>query len=279
MVFCIVMKERVKNIGGGIIRKMLKYPKTTLAAAALTGFVSTIELPKDVPGGESTVPMTTSAQTDEGDASMEKPLWRQDINAFKVNKTKQEIVELRARIGQLQIKAIAKTPKGYKELCNSMENNARICKDSAQPRKTIPLTYERFETLQQIDQTVNSAIKGTSDKILYGTKEKWVIDALERGAGDCEDYALAKWRILVNNGFPPRALLMAIVENETGLGHAVLVVRTNIGDLILDNLIKVPTAGDKRIGNIWTLNGTKEYGYTFHIMQDPDHLPQWNYVE
>jgi predicted transglutaminase-like cysteine proteinase len=58
----------------------------------------------------------------------------------------------------------------------------------------------------------------------------------DTGAGDCEDYALEKRRALIELGWPPRALRFGVATSpETGR-HAVLVVRTDKGDLVLDNL-------------------------------------------
>jgi predicted transglutaminase-like cysteine proteinase len=57
----------------------------------------------------------------------------------------------------------------------------------------------------------------------------------EHGYGDCEDYQLLKRRKLVEAGYPHRALRMTVVIDEEGAGHAVMMVRTNRGDFILDN--------------------------------------------
>ena len=54
------------------------------------------------------------------------------------------------------------------------------------------------------------------------------------GYGDCEDYQFLKRKLLVEAGLPRRALLMTVVIDEKGEGHAVLMARTR-GDLILDN--------------------------------------------
>jgi predicted transglutaminase-like cysteine proteinase len=53
--------------------------------------------------------------------------------------------------------------------------------------------------------------------------------------GDCEDYALLKRQILMTRGWPKSALLMTVVRDENGDGHAVLTVRTSEGDFIADN--------------------------------------------
>ena len=54
--------------------------------------------------------------------------------------------------------------------------------------------------------------------------------------GDCEDYVLLKRQTLMRRGWPASALLVTVVRRKNGDGHAVLTVRTNRGDFILDNL-------------------------------------------
>jgi predicted transglutaminase-like cysteine proteinase len=55
-------------------------------------------------------------------------------------------------------------------------------------------------------------------------------------SGDCKDYALTKRSLLDGIGFPTAATLIATARETNGQMHAVLVVRTDQGDLILDNL-------------------------------------------
>ena len=56
------------------------------------------------------------------------------------------------------------------------------------------------------------------------------------GKGDCKIYALYKRKLLIESGFPRQALLMTIVRDLQGEGHAILTVKTDRGDFILDNL-------------------------------------------
>jgi predicted transglutaminase-like cysteine proteinase len=72
-----------------------------------------------------------------------------------------------------------------------------------------------------------------TDKEIYGREEVW---AYPTTAGDCEDFALLKRRILIQRGFSPADLLMTVVRKPDGEGHAVLTLRTAQGDFILDNL-------------------------------------------
>jgi predicted transglutaminase-like cysteine proteinase len=67
----------------------------------------------------------------------------------------------------------------------------------------------------------------------FGVIERWTYPDL--GMGDCEDYVLLKRRKLMELGWPQSALLITVVRDENGEGHAILTVRTTRGDYILDN--------------------------------------------
>ncbi|MGD0025174.1 MAG: transglutaminase-like cysteine peptidase, partial [Xanthobacteraceae bacterium] len=55
------------------------------------------------------------------------------------------------------------------------------------------------------------------------------------GYGDCEDYVLLKRRMLMQAGWPREALLITVVRDLHGDGHAILTVKTDKGEFILDN--------------------------------------------
>jgi predicted transglutaminase-like cysteine proteinase len=58
----------------------------------------------------------------------------------------------------------------------------------------------------------------------------------EASAGHCDDYALAKRSRLLDRGYPSSALLLAVAIVRDGSHHLVLVVVTDRGDYVLDNL-------------------------------------------
>ena len=72
-----------------------------------------------------------------------------------------------------------------------------------------------------------------TDQIVYGREEFWTYPD---GKGDCEDFVLLKRRELMARGWPAGSLLITVVRQTNGDGHAVLTVRTDRGDLVLDNL-------------------------------------------
>ena len=95
-------------------------------------------------------------------------------------------------------------------------------------------TPERLSELDEINRAVNRAIAPVTDMELYGVSERWVIPV---DRGDCEDYALLKRQTLIKRGWPVSSLLMTVVRDENGDGHAVLTARTAQGDFILDNKV------------------------------------------
>ena len=69
---------------------------------------------------------------------------------------------------------------------------------------------------------------------MWGKEEVWSYP--DSGYGDCEDYVLEKRRRLMQAGVPAGDLLVTVVRQPNGDGHAVLTVRTGMGEFILDNL-------------------------------------------
>ena len=67
----------------------------------------------------------------------------------------------------------------------------------------------------------------------WGVVERW--NYPDDGYGDCEDYALQKRKLLMAAGWPREALLMTVVRDANGNGHAILTVKTDRGEYILDN--------------------------------------------
>lgn len=94
------------------------------------------------------------------------------------------------------------------------------------------LTEARWSELIDINDDVNASVVPVTDEELYQVVEYWTYPA---GSGDCEDIALEKRRQLVQRGWDASTLLMTVVRERNGNGHAVLMVRTDRGDLILDN--------------------------------------------
>jgi predicted transglutaminase-like cysteine proteinase len=84
-----------------------------------------------------------------------------------------------------------------------------------------------------INNTVNTMVTPRTDQDIWGKAEVW---SYPDRVGDCEDYVLEKRRQLMRDGVPAGSVLITVVRQPNGDGHAVLTVRTSNGDYILDNL-------------------------------------------
>lgn len=121
-------------------------------------------------------------------------------------------------------------PIGHAEFCAALPSE---CVEPAQIVTSIALDQALWTQLLAINNQVNQEVIPVADQALYLTAEFW---AYPEGAGDCEDYVLAKRRALAKVGWPTSAMMIAVVRQQNGEGHAVLMVRTDRGDLVLDNL-------------------------------------------
>jgi predicted transglutaminase-like cysteine proteinase len=88
-----------------------------------------------------------------------------------------------------------------------------------------------------VNARVNHEVRPQSDLAHYGVEDYWDMP-FENGSktGDCEDYALEKRKLLISAGLPMNALSVALVRTAWKESHAVLLVHTNNGDYVLDNL-------------------------------------------
>jgi predicted transglutaminase-like cysteine proteinase len=97
----------------------------------------------------------------------------------------------------------------------------------------LALTAPVLDLLNAVNRDVNRAIAPRND---LGPTDLWTLPLADgSAAGDCEDYVLEKRRALAAAGLPPEALSIAVVRTRSGETHAVLVVDTDAGELVLDN--------------------------------------------
>jgi predicted transglutaminase-like cysteine proteinase len=103
---------------------------------------------------------------------------------------------------------------------------------------TIHLTPEVWAALNGINQSINAKIRPMSDEQAFGISDYWTLPLSDgpRAVGNCKHYALEKRKALVDAGFSADALSIAIVKTSWGEVHAVLIVGTDQGDYVLDNL-------------------------------------------
>ena len=131
------------------------------------------------------------------------------------------------------------TPWGWVDFC---ERYADECAAAQTTPVDIDLTAKNWALIKQVNERVNHTVRPMSDMDHWGVVDQW--DLPLDGYGDCEDYALYKRHFLISLGFPRQALLMTVVKDENGEGHAILTVKTDHGDFILDNMREQVVAWD-----------------------------------
>jgi len=143
-------------------------------------------------------------------------------------------------------------PYAYVRFC---ANNPQDC-NADHDNATLDLTSDKRSVLQRINNEVNARIKPKMDAVGADTWEAAPV------YGDCEDYALTKRRDLIKAGWPAHTLRIATARTFDGEGHAVLIVTTAQGDLVLDNRSNV----------------IKQWNHTdlrFLKVQSPNNPEQW----
>ncbi len=121
------------------------------------------------------------------------------------------------------VQAASSAPLGFQMLC--LQHPAE-CRGGGS--SSVSLTESLLGVIERINSQINRAIRPRNDS----GGDVWTIGA---SSGDCEDYVLSKRRALINAGLPPSSLRIAYVKAQ-GIDHAVLVVKTDVSDLVLDNL-------------------------------------------
>jgi predicted transglutaminase-like cysteine proteinase len=122
-------------------------------------------------------------------------------------------------------------PYGWVEFCQRYKGE---CDGAGARALDVNLTDRAMHEIQQVNSLVNHSVEAISDMDHWGVVDRW--DLPMDGKGDCEDYALMKRKILIERGFPRQALLVTVVRDQQNEGHAILTVKTNAGEFILDNL-------------------------------------------
>ena len=133
-----------------------------------------------------------------------------------------------------------RAPIGWVEFC--VEYKGECDTKPSQPRDIV-LTPKAWADMVKVNDWVNQTVKPMTDLDHWGVVERWNFG--EDGYGDCEDYVLLKRRMLIKAGWPREALLITVVRDKNGDGHAVLTVKTNRGEFALDNQEAKVLAWDK----------------------------------
>jgi predicted transglutaminase-like cysteine proteinase len=121
-------------------------------------------------------------------------------------------------------------PIGWVQFCNDY---AGECDISQTPARDVALSSRSWTDLVRVNKWANENIKPMTDLDHWGVVERWNLP--NDGYGDCEDYVLLKRKMLIKAGWPRSALLITVVRDKKNEGHAVLTVKTDKGEFILDN--------------------------------------------
>ncbi len=164
------------------------------------------------------------------------------------------------RIGpSMLVGRVTSQPIGHYVFCRTHRDECQAEREGAPSR----VTDYGWSVVRKINAEVNRDILPMTDSEIYGEEEVWSYpDAM----GDCEDYVLLKRALLIERGFPTSDLLITVVRKRNGEGHAVLTLRTDEGDYVLDNL-----DDDVRL---WT-----DTPYTYLKRQASFHAGRWVNIE
>jgi len=133
----------------------------------------------------------------------------------------------------MEMNSATSAPIGHKQFCS---DNRSACRGSTSNPVVVRLSKELWQQLIDVNNRVNRRIQPMTDVDYFGREEYWTYPV--NGIGDCEEYVLEKQRILLEAGWPKSALLITVAKDIKNAGHAVLTVRTDQGDMILDNQIE-----------------------------------------
>jgi predicted transglutaminase-like cysteine proteinase len=155
---------------------------------------------------------------------------------FDLPPTRAPTGEISAKWRELQSRILA--DEKAIAACHSNESS---CSQAARRFLAIVKLSRKHEgraRLGWINRTVNMTIKSVSDWALYGDTDYWAspLQTLDRGAGDCEDFAILKYIAIRELGVGADDLRVVIVRDDKRLTeHAILAVRSERKWLVLDN--------------------------------------------
>lgn len=137
--------------------------------------------------------------------------------------------------------ALAEQATSY--FANSCDAERAVCASKLRQQLlgvvAIAQRQDEQEAIRSINSAVNSRLGYRSDLDSYGVPDYWatMAEVLQRGTGDCKGYAILKMWLLLAAGFDRSQLRLQLVKiPATGQDHAILVVNTSAGQLILDNI-------------------------------------------
>ena len=136
------------------------------------------------------------------------------------------------RLAYVTVLSETRPPIGWIDFCSETPSE---CAGGPTAPRDVVLSPQAWHDLVRVNDWVNTTIKPMTDLDHYGVVEKWAYP--DDGYGDCEDYVLLKRRMLMQAGWPRSALLITVVRDQKDEGHAILTVKTDKGDFVLDNQV------------------------------------------
>jgi predicted transglutaminase-like cysteine proteinase len=134
------------------------------------------------------------------------------------------------RVAYVAVGEPTRAPIGWVEFCVEYKSE---CNTKTSAPRDVVLTQKSWNDMVKVNSWANDNIQPVTDMEHWGVVERW--NYPDDGKGDCEDYVLLKRRMLMQAGWPREALLITVVRDKRGDGHAVLTVKTDRGEFILDN--------------------------------------------
>ncbi|MDP3175123.1 MAG: transglutaminase-like cysteine peptidase [Phenylobacterium sp.] len=127
----------------------------------------------------------------------------------------------------------------------------------------VALSSTLWTQLNRVNNQVNRRLVSMPDRTNYGVEDRWALPITDGdGRGDCEDYVLEKRRALLHAGLPQSALSIALVRTRWDEIHAVLLVETDRGTMVLDSL-------SSKVSHWSALD------YRWLVRQSPDDPANW----
>jgi predicted transglutaminase-like cysteine proteinase len=121
-------------------------------------------------------------------------------------------------------------PIGWVEFCIRYKPE---CESKPSMPRDVVLTPKAWTHIVTVNNQANHNIEPITSMEHWGEDGHWAYP--DDGKGNCVAYVLLKRRMLMQAGWPREALLITEVRDNKGNGHAVLTVKTNRGEFILDN--------------------------------------------
>ena len=128
----------------------------------------------------------------------------------------------RARVSYAPVGGPASAPYGWPRFLPPLPR--RVRRRPVRSRSMPSAGSKMMKEIERVNKWVNAHIQPVTDMEHWGVVDQW--DYPSDGKGDCEDFALLKRKILLEEGFPRQALLMTVVKDADHEGHAILTVKT-----------------------------------------------------